>query len=474
MRGSTATAGASIGTSWRRVAVVVAPFALVLAACGWPQLGGNAEHSGSVLEGRIGPATVASMRQAWSSDSDPMFHVTGSPIVVGRRVFVEEWNGNSSWRLAAFDAAGLEGCAGSPRTCAPLWTMDARGIPAVVNGVVIASTWWGLAAFDASGTNNCSGNPKVCTPLWTYDTGADVVGTSAPVVSGATLFVRAGATVKAFDALGVVNCAGNTPVCAPLRVYNVPNGVDGDPAVSGPTIFLSGADGNVYGASAVGNTVWPYNCSTNGSPRVCNPMWVGITHGGAGVKPTAVGNARVYVADGSQNKLVVFDAAGCAIVPGDQLPVSCEPWWTASTQGPPSGVAVYSNGVWVTTSGSSSAVQAFDALAEVGCTVPHGFTGTCDPLVTLPSANPLGPPILAGGVLFAQTYSGPLFENRGVVAFKQAGPYVCSTAPPFLCDADWSAELGTRTADGRSLAVANGTLFTGAGDGRLRAFTPAP
>ncbi len=93
----------------------------------------------------------------------------------------------------AFDADGVTGCGGSPKTCAPLWTARTGGTvsssPALVNGVVfVGSGDHRLYAFDAAGITGCSGAPKVCTPLWSADTGSPI-GVSSPAVAGGRVFV---------------------------------------------------------------------------------------------------------------------------------------------------------------------------------------------------------------------------------------------------------------------------------------------
>jgi outer membrane protein assembly factor BamB len=49
----------------------------------------------------------------------------------------------SDQRIAAYDAAGVNGCSGTPRVCAPLWTRTLSGSPTspvVANGVVFVGT----------------------------------------------------------------------------------------------------------------------------------------------------------------------------------------------------------------------------------------------------------------------------------------------------------------------------------------------
>jgi outer membrane protein assembly factor BamB len=101
--------------------------------------------------------------------------------------------GSVDAKLYAFDAAGVTGCAGTPKTCAPLWTAttgSAIGFssPAVANGVVyIGSTDTKLYAFDAAGMTSCAGTPKTCAPLWTATTGSSIL--SSPAVANGVVYI---------------------------------------------------------------------------------------------------------------------------------------------------------------------------------------------------------------------------------------------------------------------------------------------
>jgi hypothetical protein len=67
--------------------------------------------------------------------------------------------------LMAFDAAGVDGCSGTPKTCTALWSASQIGDPnfVVAGGFVYTSS--GLV-FDAAGEDGCSGMPRTCAPLW--------------------------------------------------------------------------------------------------------------------------------------------------------------------------------------------------------------------------------------------------------------------------------------------------------------------
>ncbi len=116
--------------------------------------------------------------------------IFASPAVSNGVVYI----GSADGKLYAFDAAGLIGCSGSPKTCSPLWTSVATGgvisgSPAVVNGVVYDGSADGkLYAFDAAGVTGCSGSPKTCNPLWTAASGG-LFDTSAPAVANGVVYI---------------------------------------------------------------------------------------------------------------------------------------------------------------------------------------------------------------------------------------------------------------------------------------------
>ena len=92
---------------------------------------------------------------------------SSSPVVANGRVYLGAEDGN----LYVFDAAGVENCGGTPKTCAPLWTDQVDTDPlhvsvaTVANGRVYVGADHFVFVFSADGTDNCSGAPKTCSPL---------------------------------------------------------------------------------------------------------------------------------------------------------------------------------------------------------------------------------------------------------------------------------------------------------------------
>jgi outer membrane protein assembly factor BamB len=249
---------------------------------------------------------------------------TGNPVVVNGVLYLEKYGA-----LYAFDAAGSTGCSGSPKVCSPLWTGSAGGANvaktvAVVNGVayVPAGNIAGVYAFDAAGSNGCSGSPKTCVPLWRASKG----GTSATVVGG-RLYSQDQYGLYAFDAAGATPCQGIPKVCAPLWTYSIGGTFYGVPAVANGTIYVghstSGSQVLLSAFDAAGSS----GCS--GTPKVCSPLWQSSTLSYLGNPSSpAVANGVAFVGSRDGN-VYAFDAAGSSGCTG--TPKVCSPLWSSPT-----------------------------------------------------------------------------------------------------------------------------------------------
>ncbi len=151
----------------------------------------------------------------------------------------------SAGTLMAFDATGATGCAGTPRVCQPKWTgtlpsgLEFADPPTVSNGkVLVAQTAFrfteaGIVAFDAAGTQGCTGSPAVCQPLWSVnwlETSGEMNHISATptlaIVSGWTNRSFAPFTVqtlKTFDLAGNRNCTATPKLCTALSTLAAGN-----------------------------------------------------------------------------------------------------------------------------------------------------------------------------------------------------------------------------------------------------------
>ncbi|MBV9953382.1 MAG: PQQ-binding-like beta-propeller repeat protein [Acidimicrobiia bacterium] len=280
----------------------------------------------------------------------------GSPVVSRGVLYVgTDQDAPKHDLLYAFDAAGVEGCSSSPKVCQPLWrsTSDAGATPAVAGGLVYAATTneavgggaiETLAAFDAAGTDGCSGTPKRCSPRWLYqaEDACECVMAGPPSIADGRLFVfstfccsmqSADTDLLTFDADGHDGCTGTEPRrCQPIRRQTV------DPYFDRTHPPVAEANGLAF-ASALGTTV--IDASTGVE------QW-GV--GGTVSSPSIAGGLMFVVAGGAApnpNKVLItpraYDAAGVAGCSGS--PKSCAPLWTGE------GVKVdspfgYVNGSW--------------------------------------------------------------------------------------------------------------------------------
>ncbi len=313
----------------------------------------------------------APMWRATSGPSDGL----KTPVVVNGVVYVAGGNG-----LAAFDAAGSTNCGGTPKTCAPLWTSGPLGLyvyssPVVAGGVVYVTSDNNsgspgtVYAFDAAGNTGCAGSPKTCAALWTASLGGHPYGSTA--VGNGTVYVTADDNqLYAFNAAGNTGCSGTPKTCTALWTAPTGDAADGTPAVVDGVVYVSsGANspsGTLYAFDASGAS----NCS--GSPKTCNPLWSAAVDGGG--RSPAVANGVVYLSTDAP-KLYAFDATGTTNCTG--TPKTCSPLWTG---GPVWGLngAVVANGLVYT--GTATGLSVFDATGNMNCS---GTPKTCSPLRTV-------------------------------------------------------------------------------------------
>ena len=192
-----------------------------------------------------GTPTVCS--PLWSAPTGTTSEIATPAVDSGIAYIVND----STLTLYAFDATGTINCAGSPKTCAPLWTASGvGGAPAIANGKVyvdgIVDGTGGIDAFNTTPTSNCSGSPVVCTPLWSY-TAPNFSAFGAPVVANGVLYstdANGNATpgLHAWDASGTSDCAGTPTVCSPLFSYQSEAPSLGDPAVANGMVYFADGD----------------------------------------------------------------------------------------------------------------------------------------------------------------------------------------------------------------------------------------
>lgn len=196
-----------------------------------------------------------------------------APIAAGNGL-VFAVSGGSASKVVSFDAAGSQGCSGSPKVCAPVWSASpptslSYGGPAVADGTLyVAGYGQTLYAYDAVGSTSCSGAPKTCSPLWTAAVG-DTRNTPA-VGEGMVYVENVSGTVRAFDATGTDGCTGSPKVCTARWTY-APNVtgylVGGSPAGANGVLYEVTPDSLFRALDASGSI----GCS--GMPKTCTPLW---------------------------------------------------------------------------------------------------------------------------------------------------------------------------------------------------------
>lgn len=410
------------------LAVVVVGF--LAGGCDWNQLGFASGHTGdNAGETVITPGNVSTLVEHFSASDGTGGEVTPQAVVNGV-LYTSDAAG-----LDAYSANGTTGCAGSPATCAPLWSYSTGAIDGnvvVLYGVVFASTSSGLDAFDASGQTNCSGTPLVCQPLWTAP-GAY----GSPTVSGGTVFVTSSSGLEAFDAAGQANCSGSPKVCAPIWTSPVA-GAAPVATVSGGIAYVIRDDG-ITGSTIVAlDATGSRGCG--GSPKVCTPLWTyAPTYDRIEDSYVVVSGTTLYVDTFSgqtepptlTGDLEAFDASGVDRCSG--TPAVCAPIWSSSNS-PSVASPVAGDGAVFEPMlfGPGYSFAAYNASG------PNGS----DPLWE--SSVAAEPEALGGSVLFAG-------NGTTVYAFDAGGSAGCTGS---ICSPLWSTS-------GTDAIIANGTLYVG-------------
>jgi outer membrane protein assembly factor BamB len=430
-----------------RRAAAVLTIVVVLAGCAWARPRFDAAKTGrNPLEVSISRDNVSALRESFRVSAPTSIAVAPDVVVARNHLYV------SGGPSAVFDAFGVEGCSGSPRTCAPQWTVDGSYFPDVVGSTLYHAT----TAFDADGVEGCGGTPKVCRPLWFGGRDGSPTG---PVDPATLQFGFAGFGGHGWEdtwlrgyplhpelddcvpspSAGAPECPeawarylggspnGSTsalPAVADGRVFTAYTSVvtdhgtlyalDGRDA-TGPTLWsallpgengpdLAVAEGVVVATVHIGldrqlaayDAAGVTNCS--GAPKVCTPLWVSdIWTGGGDEAAPAIADGIVYRAVGSQ--LRAYDLHGQQNCSG--TPVVCQRLWVASVGNGITAPAVANGLVYV---GSADGhVEAFDARGITGCSAT---TRACGPLWTANVGAAVGNVVVSAGRVYVPTTGG--------------------------------------------------------------------
>src|SRR5207237_457849 len=137
-------------------------------------------------------------------------------------------------------------------------------------------------------------------------------------------------------------------------------------AVANGVAYVGARNGKIYAFDATGTT----NCS--GAPKLCAPLWSGLTKATRPVSTPAVADGVVYV--GANNRVYAFDANGVTNCSGG--PTQCKPLWHSTNLGTYGSSPTVANGVVFIGGGDpfgsltlhhDGALFAFDANGVTNC-----------------------------------------------------------------------------------------------------------
>lgn len=255
-----------------------------------------------VADGTLYLQKGATLRAFNASTGASLWSGTGAGLAGARSiaaangiVYLAGGNLQGVW---AFDAAAGSGhCtgSGSARTCTPLWSTAGTSLQptrrggvfvTVAGGRLYTADQYGLYVFDAAGSNGCSGSPRTCAPLWSYNVGANEFNPldSVPAVANGNLYVaNSNGSFPLLEAFDATSC---TAPCGPRWVSTTlaALGSSSSPAVAHGVVFLGSRDGSVYSFDASG-------C---GVATTCSPLWSKALGVQVNSSP-AVSNGTVYV-----------------------------------------------------------------------------------------------------------------------------------------------------------------------------------
>jgi hypothetical protein len=460
-----------------RGAVVALSLALAFTAagCAWSDWSmyafGPAHTSFNPTESTISIDNVGALRPSWSAVLGPPDGGSETPVTANGVVYAT--SDVYPWQLEAFDSTAAD-CPAVTR-CRPLWTATMRGGAVslqVANGLVYVTTGGGgLAAFDAAGGQGCKGSPKVCTPLWSAS--GLSVGQSTflkPVITHHLVYALVGNVVSAFDASGRRGCVGKPKTCVPL--WSVAS--DGPPAVANGVLYVPNGSPpwEVRAYDASGAT----GCQA--TPRFCTPRWTDRSLGFAmsSATPPTIANGIVWIGirEGDERSvsgtLLGFDANGVKGCTG--TPKICSPIRRVPTDAVIYPPAVAYNVVYTLEYrfNSSSVLAPARLAAETRIWRLRAYNQdacqtsalACAPLWTANLGDTPQGISVANGLVYVSTWS-----DRKLAIYDAAGRRGC-TATPKICAPVWSTTLSGAPS---GPSVANGIVYLGTvNDNVLHAF----
>jgi hypothetical protein len=348
------------------------------------------------------------------------------------------------------------------------WTGSAQAtndLPVVADINQVFAGGFGLSVFAADGGSQCTGSPKSCLTLWTGNTGAQIVPSPVPALSGTSVFVVVPTTstfhsqLAVFDEQPGATCSGSPLSCDPIWTAALPLNSNTTPTVTGGRVYVSTPLGlDVFDAAGQSG------CS--GSPKVCTPLWT-ASDGTVTKVPATVADGRVYVP--SQGfRVHVYDANGVDGCTGS--PVVCKPLF--EFQGTDLPVFSGAFGPIAVTDGKAYGIgqglEVFDATGTTNCS---GSPKVCLRLWRSSDASaPSGVIAVANGHVFGVHNAANSVGE--LESFDAAGVAGCSGLPT-VCDPQWIGHGGPVNAFSGGPSVANGVVYVASGDAHLYSFDAA-
>jgi hypothetical protein len=344
-------------------------------------------------------------------------------------------------------------------------TVKARGQTSgkVASATFTVRTNWAMAHFDVANTGNNPyenvlsaanvGNLAAAGTGMTNNPGGSPGG--GPVVVNGVVYMTSwygqvpgpGTQLSAFSA-SCLQQASNT--CQPL--WQAP-ALQEDIAVANGVVYVAGS-GGLYAYSATADSKF-----CGGTPKQCNPMWVGISDGTVGHGPI-VANGTIYFPSG--NTLYAFNpgapgGGGPGKCHGTYPHKTCMPLWSTSVgtamnsccfirgiaiekpASPPPGCATPCSVAYL------SAGQLYALDASNGSMLWATNDGQYPPATN-------GSPSVGGGAVYSSQGGGILS------AFDTSAPEAnCSGTSPRICTAAWRAGTGY---SGTTPTIADGMIYT--------------
>jgi outer membrane protein assembly factor BamB len=455
-----------MGTGRLRRRASLAAVGMVLAAgCSWGQFGHDASRTGwSPAEDVITTANVASLAPLWQGPTSAV----GARIAHGT-IYSIEGPADQAQRLVAFDAAGNQGCSGSPRTCAPKWSANLSlrlnhyrlydGVAVegdrvyVVGWVPFFAGPFRMEVFDAHGREGCSGVPVKCAPLWSASWG--IGGGNSPAgpnlaVSNGRIYVNTPidpSTVSVFDAAGVAGCNPGPPrTCSSLFTTG---------PISGGSIAVGEGKLAVSPFNNVSVKIYDAAGQQGCTNQVCSPLAAV-----RGLQNSSVANGHLYGVGGA------FDlaTAGC---PDGEPPLRCGPTFTTAFGPSPLRFPPVVAAGQVYLGERIGDVQVFDAAGVAGCA---GEPKVCEPQASLVHNGSTLALAATKSLVFVATSASQVDPPSQLRAYALASPSTCEGSVPRRCQPLWSVDLRADAGFAGPISIANGIVAVAYDNGGFDVF----